>query len=93
MLKHHYDLAWLIIVCIAVAALFVVVLGTTGCTNATRTELTLRDAGYNEITITGWKPLTCSDSDQFATGFTATNPRGDKVSGTVCCGLVTCRIR
>lgn len=94
MLKSHYHLAWLIIVCIFVTALFVIVFGTSGCTDGTRSEAALRAAGYDEITTTGWKPLVCGEEDTFSTGFNALSPRGEKVSGTVCCGLVKgCTIR
>ena len=55
---------------------------------------TLTDAGYIDIEITGWSPLRCGD-DFFETGFQATNIRGKKVKGTVCCGLIlkNCTIR
>ena len=67
----------------------------TGCTDEGSSRKTLRNAGYSNITFTGWSPLVCGQDDMFSTGFTAKNPTGQIVSGTVCCGLVAkgCTIR
>jgi hypothetical protein len=64
------------------------------CTRSDASRETLEKAGYTDIEITGYSPLSCSDSDTFSTGFTAKNPKGDTVSGVVCCGwLKNCTIR
>ena len=64
------------------------------CTREDASRQTLESAGYSDIEMTGWSPLSCSDSDTFSTGFTAKNPKGDTVSGVVCCGwLKNCTIR
>lgn len=34
----------------------------------------------------GYKPFQCGEGDAFSTGFRATNPSGERVEGTVCCG-------
>jgi len=57
------------------------------CDSPDRATMTLRQAGYTDIRTTGWDPFSCGEDDMFTTGFTATNPRGDTVSGVVCCGL------
>lgn len=45
-------------------------------------------AGYNNINLTGYRWMGCG------TGFAATNPAGVRVSGMVCCDLMTgCTIR
>jgi hypothetical protein len=67
-----------------------------GCfTNDSATRLTLQKSGYSEIEITGYSMFECGDGDMFHTGFRAKNPIGNKVEGTVCCGLFTkgCTIR
>ena len=65
-----------------------------GCTAPDRTTETLEKSGYTDIQITGHSPFTCSNSDLFSTGFTATNPLDKRVSGTVCCGMLkSCTIR
>lgn len=41
-----------------------------------------------------WAPLSCSNSDTYSTGFAATNPAGQPVSGVVCCGVLkSCTVR
>lgn len=56
---------------------------------------TLESAGYTDVKTTGYNFLECGENDTFHTGFTATNPNGKRVSGTVCCGLFIkgCTIR
>ena len=48
---------------------------------------TLESAGFTDVTITGWNPLACGEDDTYATGFTAINPQGKVVEGTVCSGV------
>ena len=66
-----------------------------GCTDDSNSVRTLRSAGYSNIKITGWEPFSCSEDDGFSTGFKATNPTGQTVTGVVCCGFVFkgCTIR
>jgi hypothetical protein len=65
-----------------------------GCTDEGRSRDTLYKAGYSDVKIGGYAYFECSDSDNFATEFKAKNPKGDVVSGTVCCGLTKgCTIR
>lgn len=65
------------------------------CTAPDATRETLESAGYTDVAITGWSPMTCSDDDDFETGFRAKNPKGDWTTGTVCCGFLLkgCTIR
>ncbi len=64
------------------------------CTNETRSRAALLDAGFTDIELTGWDVFACSEDDTFSTGFTAKNPQGRAVSGTVCCGAMKgCTIR
>lgn len=64
------------------------------CTNKDRSRETLEKAGYTDINLGGYDAFSCSDSDTYATKFTARNPNGMRVSGVVCCGLTkSCTIR
>lgn len=58
------------------------------CTDDAATRETLRKHGFTDVETTGWSAFGCGQDDTFATDFTATNPRGERVSGTVCCGLL-----
>ena len=64
------------------------------CTNEPRAREVLDEQGFTDVTITGYVWAACSDDDATHTGFTATNPKGKKVSGVVCCGwLKSCTVR
>jgi hypothetical protein len=69
-----------------VAALLL--LSLVACTSEDDAKRTLTSAGFKDIRTTGYSPFACAEDDFSATGFTATNPNGLRVSGTVCCGLV-----
>ena len=65
-----------------------------GCTSPDRTKETLTKAGYTDIEIGGYDLFSCGEDDDFATNFIANNPTGQRVSGTVCCGILKrCTIR
>ena len=65
-----------------------------GCTSEEKTRETLTAAGFRDIQVQGYALWGCSDSDDFATKFSATNPTGLIVNGVVCCGwLKSCTIR
>ena len=65
-----------------------------GCTDHDATKETLEKAGYTEITTGGYDVFGCGKDDFFSTKFEATNPAGQKVSGTVCCGIFKkCTVR
>ena len=66
----------------------------TGCTAPDRTKETLEKAGYANIETGEYDFWSCGKDDDFATKFTADNPAGQRVSGTVCCGFLKgCTIR
>lgn len=66
-----------------------------GCTDEANTVRTLESAGFTDVHTTGYAFWECGKDDTFHTGFTAKNPAGKQVSGTVCCGMWTkgCTIR
>lgn len=58
------------------------------CTSDSDAKRALNGAGYTDISIGGYDWLGCSKDDFFHTEFTAKNPAGNMVSGTVCSGLL-----
>lgn len=66
---------------------FLAAYGPSACTRPDDAMRVLRQSGYTNIEITGWRPWLASDSDDFSTGFRATAPNGEIVTGAVCSGL------
>lgn len=66
-----------------------------GCTvSDSKAKEVLRSAGYTNIEIGEHAWFACSEGDEFASKFTATNANGQRVSGAVCCGILkNCTIR
>jgi len=54
-----------------------------GCTQDDKARTTLENAGYKDIEITGYRPWMAGKDDTYSTGFKATAPNGNKVSGAV----------
>ncbi len=81
-------------VILSAATLLALALNLSACTDEPGSRHALQSAGYSEIRFTGYAPLACGGGDAFFTSFSALNPRGVRVSGVVCCGLVkSCTIR
>lgn len=59
-----------------------------GLTQPEKAIRILSQQGYTNIEITGWRPMMCSDEDDFATGFQATSSNGSVVTGCVCSGIM-----
>jgi len=76
--------------------LLVIVIGFFGmcgvsCDSAT--VETLNKAGFTNAETTGWAPMSCGQ-DLLRTGFEATNAKGNRITGAVCCGVFkNCTIR
>ncbi len=64
------------------------------CADEASTRRTLEASGYTEVR-TGPATTGCGEHDLYWTGFEATNPRGQRVRGTVCCGafIKGCTVR
>lgn len=75
------------VVVVIVLILVVVFILPIGCIDETGTTRVLRDQGYTDIYITGWRPFSGSKDDQFHTGFEATTPTGKKITGVVTSGI------
>lgn len=67
--------------------LFALVLALTACTSQSDADSALKALGMTNIQYTGYSLFACSKDDTFHTGFTATNPQGQQVTGTVCSGV------
>lgn len=65
------------------------------CSDEGAAKESLVKAGFEDIEITGYSPLSCGKDDFSSTGFKATNSHGTRVEGIVCCGLIfkECTIR
>lgn len=59
-----------------------------GCSNSNDARNALSNAGMTHVIVTGYSPFACGDDDFYSTGFTAINPQGNQVSGTVCSGFL-----
>lgn len=77
--------------CLGILVLFIAIIcgmvmtGVTGVDEEGAARV-LRQSGYKEIKITGYRFGTCGSDDFYHTGFRATAPNGELVSGTVCRG-------
>ncbi len=70
-----------------VIALFAFLLAApTACTRPDDATRILRQSGYTQIEITGWRPFAKSEKDVFSTGFQAISPNGELVTGAVTSG-------
>lgn len=58
----------------------------TACSSPNDTNKALKAQGFTDIETHGRAFFSCSEDDTFATKFTATNPKGERVAGTVCSG-------
>jgi len=57
-----------------------------GCSSEADAKRALESSGYSHIELTGTRWFGCGENET-ADGFQATNPRGQQVTGIVCCGL------
>jgi len=58
------------------------------CTRPDNARQILEQQGYTDIEITGWRPFMAGKDDSVSTGFEATAPNGQRVSGAVTGGLI-----
>jgi hypothetical protein len=71
-----------------IAITLLIVLGICGCKSTDEATRILRQKGYTDIQLTGYRAFTCSDDDSFHTGFRAKSVNGSVVTGTVCSGIL-----
>lgn len=57
-----------------------------GCTDDVETRRALKAHGFTDVVTQGYAWTGCGEGDYFATQFRAKNPKGENVTGVVCCG-------
>lgn len=79
--------SWTIIASIMLVVLFVLVNAIFGVFNWPTSDIprnALLDAGYKDVTLTGYTFFGCDEKDWYHAGFTAEGPSGRIVAGVVC---------
>jgi hypothetical protein len=71
------------IVLVIVAFIALVIFSIRGCTDEQGARRVLEDNGYKNVTITGFRWWMKGKDDIYSTGFEATAPSGNRVSGAV----------
>jgi hypothetical protein len=66
------------------APLFLPLLLLSCCTDPIGAKRVLREQGFREIHISGYRGDACDEDDDYRTGFLAINPNGLPMSGVVC---------
>ena len=83
--KH--TLLELLLLLAVVAAIFIPIsIGLGMWDRPSDSETALHSAGFSEVVVGDHAYFECGRGDVSSLAFTATNPNGDRVSGTVCCG-------
>ena len=75
----------------SVGVLCIALLGSvlfSGCTDRPTAERVLRQNGYTNIEITGYRWGMGGENDTYVTGFRAKSPSGQVVTGAVCNGFL-----
>jgi hypothetical protein len=77
------------------ARALLLLLALAACSDDVATRRTLEASGFTEIRTLPKVTTGCGEHDFYWTGFEATNPRGQRVKGTVCCGAFVkgCTVR
>ena len=70
----------------AILLIIIVLVASSSSTSESSAKQALLDAGYTNITLTGYEFWGCADDDIFHEGFEATGPAGRHVTGVVCSG-------
>lgn len=58
-----------------------------GCSDPEGVKRVLRQQGFTEVEVTGWRPFSASKGDMYSTGFRAKAPNGESVTGAVTSGF------
>lgn len=78
----------------ATAAIILVITPLTCTVPDAKVERTLAPLGFTDVEPRGFAWFACSKGDAFASEFEATSPTGERVEGTVCCGVLKdCTVR
>lgn len=83
-----------IVILTLVAVIWFVFAGVVCNVSPETAERVLQNHGLQEVRLKGHAYLACSDSDSFSSKFEATNSKGERVSGVICCGYFkSCTVR
>lgn len=55
-----------------------------GCSDGGTAERVAAAQGYKNVHATGYRMFGCGKDDTYSTGFEATGPNGERVTGVVC---------
>lgn len=86
-MKSDRTNAFLGLTVIAGFLLVIFVVVPSACTDPAGTRRVLTQQGYTNIETTGYRFFGGDKSDVYATGFAATAPNGDRVTGCVTSGI------
>lgn len=50
-------------------------------------QQSLEKQGFTRVQVGDWDPFECGGGDTISRAFSATNSKGDRVRGTICCGF------
>lgn len=65
-----------------------------GCVSEGTARTTLDDEGYTDVAVTGHSFWACGQHELLGAKFEATNARGKRIEGVVCCGVLkACTVR
>lgn len=70
-----------------IIALLFVTVAPRCCTRPDDATRLLQQQGFSNVEITGWRPFMAGKDDTVSTGFEATAPNGEQVSGAVTGGF------
>ena len=58
------------------------------CTDSGATIRAAQEMGFTDVKVTGYRYFGCGEGYTFSTGFEATNPKGQRISGYNCSGFL-----
>jgi len=73
---------------VATIVVFLIVTLPISCTRPDEATELLKKQGYTDIHITGWRPMMAGKDESISTGFEATSPNGQQISGAVTSGFL-----
>lgn len=92
MKDEHF--AYILISIAAVFILVILLMNGSFTTQSDETTATLASSGFTEMVLGKSALFACGEGDKVGRYFRARNPRGDMVSGIVCCGILKgCTVR
>ena len=72
---------------LSIAISFILIASCTSSSDFEKGAEQLEQQGYTNVQNIGYTLFCCSDSDDYSTGFTCLNSKGEKVEGCFCSGI------